>query len=272
MPPSPVVRAFTLLELLVVIAVIAVLVGLLLPALGRARRAALSAECASNIRQLHLANDLYASDHADRFVPGAARIETENRARWHGRRDATGDLFSPRGGPITPYLEAERASTTLRACPAFAPTIEALAERGQGFERGCGGYGYNNAYVGVDRREQPAGSGIFQTITDRLGALRARFAAPAVTVVFADAALAADELIEYSFIEPPYWPHLPAFRPDPSIHFRHEGRATIIWLDGHVTRERMSHTESSGLYTANPRDHAIGWFGDSASNALFDYR
>jgi prepilin-type processing-associated H-X9-DG protein len=91
-------------------------------------------------------------------------------------------------------------------------------------------------------------------------------------VAFADAALAADEVIEYSFAEPPFWPHLPEYRPDPSAHFRHEGRAMVVWLDGHISGEAMTHSESSGLYPLDPRTSLIGWSGDASSNSLFDYR
>ena len=56
-------NAFTLIELLVVMVIIALLVGLLLPALGRAREEARKTQCRSNLRQIGLGVNIYANDN-----------------------------------------------------------------------------------------------------------------------------------------------------------------------------------------------------------------
>jgi prepilin-type N-terminal cleavage/methylation domain-containing protein len=66
-PPRRIV-AFTLIELLVVIIIIALLAALLLPALAKAKASAQQTNCKSNLKQLVLANESYATDNKGQYV------------------------------------------------------------------------------------------------------------------------------------------------------------------------------------------------------------
>ncbi len=63
-------RAFTLIELLVVISIIALLMGLLLPALGRAVHTGRETTCLSQLRQIGLAQQAYSTEYNDYYAPG----------------------------------------------------------------------------------------------------------------------------------------------------------------------------------------------------------
>lgn len=97
-------RAFTLVELLVAIALIGVLAALLLPALGRARGAARRVACVNNLHQINLAMISYADDHANSL------------------RAATNDfhIYFTYQQALRPYLSQNGSSTNnaLFACPA----------------------------------------------------------------------------------------------------------------------------------------------------------
>ncbi|MFN4243763.1 MAG: type II secretion system protein [Tepidisphaerales bacterium] len=68
--PARTIRAFTLVELLVVIGIIALLISILLPTLGKARQAAQTAACLSNLRQLGQAALLFANERKG-YIPTA---------------------------------------------------------------------------------------------------------------------------------------------------------------------------------------------------------
>src|SRR5258705_7551820 len=68
-------KGFTLVELLVVIGIIAVLIGILLPSLARARESSRRTQCLANLRTLGQAMHLYANINKDRLPDGNRRSD-----------------------------------------------------------------------------------------------------------------------------------------------------------------------------------------------------
>ena len=265
---------FTLIELLVVISIIAMLMGILMPALSSARNAAKQVVCASNVRQLAVANTVYSVDHKDYYAPAAYDYKN-NLHRWHGEREKGSPVFDGSKSVLREYLGPE----AIRECPAFNGFSRENPGAWNGaFEAGCGGYGYNEHYIGgrydlfdsyVDATKSTARAG---DVKD-----------PTRTVMFADTGMWQQEgsstyLIENSFLKGRYFLHNKkpdtTSSPTPSMHFRHP-RTTlnVAWADTHVDSRKLEWSLSNyDLPSSTPEsmmELKSGWFGPK-DNSLFD--
>lgn len=91
-------KAFTMVELLVVIAVIAILIALILPAVQRARESARMVQCRSNLKQFGIALHNYESQHKC-YPPGYIAVENGFPSAHHGTSGAGWALF------LLPHVE-----------------------------------------------------------------------------------------------------------------------------------------------------------------------
>jgi prepilin-type N-terminal cleavage/methylation domain-containing protein len=129
-------RAFTLVEVLVAIAIIAILSAILFPTFAQAKSAAKKSACLNNHRQVALALAMYLSDHAG--YPTCGPETGSGQVRWV---DA---LF--------PYARSTGIFRDLASSPARANLP--LAPPYQRHPR-YGGYGYNYQYLGNSRPGTP---------------------------------------------------------------------------------------------------------------------
>lgn len=111
--PSASRRAFTLIELLTVIAIIGILAAIIIPTVGRVRESARASQCVSNLRQINLAVQLYVGDNKG-FLPPSARAPLPNEG-------ISGSVLWTKA--IAPYLplqgnRADSREHEIFVCPA----------------------------------------------------------------------------------------------------------------------------------------------------------
>ena len=120
-------KGFTLIELLVVISVIAILMALLLPGLGKAKDQAKSIQCASNLRQFGIMYEMYAQAHGEN-LPGG----------WNSGRMWIIDLM--------PYY---KGAGEIRFCPKAKKLLQMVAANAPGVLTAWGIYGNPNFFGGT---------------------------------------------------------------------------------------------------------------------------
>jgi prepilin-type N-terminal cleavage/methylation domain-containing protein len=230
-------RAFTLVELLVCVAIMALLVGMLLPALGRARGQARTVKCASNLRQLGQAFHMYAAEYQGRAMPLAYTLPSElgggAPVYWWGTNVKAG--VDHTRGFVWPYLRADLKSAGVYECPdqpwgSYTP---------QGAAKGVTStYGYNGYFLCPPHTPGWNVPGP-NYIGDRPWRSLDTLADPQRLFVFADTAIEiAGRLRNVALLDPPWLfraaGHTWVENPNPTTCFRHAACSTVVHADGHA--------------------------------------
>ena len=196
--------AFTLIDLLVVIAIIAILAAMLLPALGKAKESARATQCLSNLRQVGLAARLYADENDDELPRSQHSAFAHGQFTW--------------GRAIAPQLGTSGAAwTNLLQGIYHCPTDKRPASWSYGM----------NVYFELGPDDDYTGKPQTWRRTTSVPN-------PASTIQFAESASSADHIMAHFWITP-------ADTADVDSR-RHKNRANYAFVDGHAEARKLETT------------------------------
>ena len=215
-------RAFTLIELLIVIAIIAILAALLLPALSRSKATAQRIKCVSNLHQLGIATQMYWDENGGSCFRYSSGFTNGGQLFWFGwlGPGAEGERpFDATTGALFPYLQGRG----VELCPSLNYALAQFKLKAKG---AAYGYGYNlQLSSAINHPPKKVGS----------------IMRPSDIAVLADSA-------QVNTFQPPASPENPMLeefyyvntnRNEATAHFRHGQKASVVFCDGHVTMEKM---------------------------------
>jgi len=209
---------FTLVELLVVIGIIAMLIGILLPALNRARQSAISAQCESNLRQISNGVFMYVGDAKGKMVPYSASIGTP-----------AATVYWPQ--IILPYLNNAQAVWICKNFPQYDNASLSTLNASD--------YGINLDHVAssINGTPIPVSMASFRGTSHILLLADTQYSVP-LHAKYGTSSFTAGFLRTYS--PPDQAAITPAtaastyLQTTAGMDFRHTGHANVVYLDGHV--------------------------------------
>jgi prepilin-type N-terminal cleavage/methylation domain-containing protein len=229
-------RGFSMIELLVCVAVIAVLLSLLLPTLAGARDAMRTTRCEANHKQLITGWTAYANDYRDRVMPlaywSAQDIGTGEQIFWWGTYGSGAGGTDHDRGFIAPYLGSPLSQRSVFECPS-QPWGTYVPQGGA--QSPTSTYGYNGYYLSPSRTP-----GWGSMIGTRPWRRLSEIERPCELFVFADTLLAMEPARNCALLDPPWlWDGFEWYENDsPTTAFRHqrprsgEGVAAVARADG----------------------------------------